>query len=204
MPSIMLTNLPTNNLLTFMKEELASCDSFFVLSGFITKQGLDTLTPQINRFLERKGKLTVVTGFFQTITDYDSLQLFLSWQQRYNVDINISTFRNFHAKMYMFVYENTIALSVGSSNLTPNGLSSRGEINTILQNINIDGGTAKLINETIEYHKDNSVPLTDEIADKYAQGKNALSKAYANGAENNAKFVLLDRILGAKSTIENQ
>lgn len=123
----MNTNFYTNHsnlkFLDKIKKSLNDCSLFAFTVSFIKYAGLVLLKEDIETALIRGAKGRIITSTYQNFTDIDSLELFLSWQNKYNnfqchLDFECFGDNGFHTKGYYFEYDNSYELLVGSSNIT--------------------------------------------------------------------------------------
>lgn len=78
---------------------------------------------EIEEALERGAEGRIITSTYQNFTDIASLKTFNSWQKKYSnfechLDFNCFDDNGFHSKGYLFEYEDSLEIIVGSSNIT--------------------------------------------------------------------------------------
>lgn len=119
-----LTNRSETPFLTKIRQSLKKCVSFKFSVSFIKKAGLVLFQKDIEEALDRGVKGQLITSSYQNFTDISSLEVFLSWQERYkgnfqcHFDLDSFGENGFHSKGYIFEYKDSFELIVGSSNIT--------------------------------------------------------------------------------------
>ena len=131
--------LSNNNseFLNRIKECLKKCNSFSFSVSFIKKAGLVLIERDIEEALHRGAKGKIITSTYQNFTDIGSLEQFLTWQKEYDnfechLDYECFGDNGFHTKGYMFEYDDSVELVVGSSNITRFALLKNYEWNVSL------------------------------------------------------------------------
>lgn len=123
MQNLFLTNYTDLSFLNRIKECLKKCNSFTLSVSFIKKAGLVLIQREIEEALDRGVKGGIITSTYQNFTDIASLKDFLHWQNKYknfecHLDVNCFDESGFHSKGYLFEYEDSYEIIVGSSNIT--------------------------------------------------------------------------------------
>lgn len=126
--------------------------------AYVTSDGLDALASLDVRI----GRATV--GVAHRITEPDALTRL----QSVGAQVRIADVEGeFHPKVYLVRYDDSIGAVVGSSNLTRGGILSNEEANVLLQGPK----HASPLNEILEYEEDlwltKSMPLTPEFLESY-------------------------------------
>jgi len=121
--NLFLTNRSEITFIQKLRESLRKCRSFCFSVSFIKKAGLVLLETEIKQALERGAQGEIITSGYQNFTDVPSLEVFLEWQKRYplfscHFDLDSFPDSGFHCKGYLFEYENSFEMVVGSSNIT--------------------------------------------------------------------------------------
>ena len=137
-----LTNTTENSFLEELKSSLEKCVSFSFSVSFIKKAGLILIQKEIENALKRGVKGKIITSTYQNFTDIPSLEQFLEWTRVYknfecHLDFECFGERGFHSKGYLFEYENSIEIIIGSSNITRFALLKNIEWNISLYSKNI-------------------------------------------------------------------
>ena len=123
MKDLFLTNYSDLSFLDRIKDCFKKCNSFTLSVSFIKKAGLVLFQREIEEALERGAKGRIITSTYQNFTDIASLKEFLAWQNKYDnfechLDMNCFGENGFHSKGYLFEYDDSIEIIVGSSNIT--------------------------------------------------------------------------------------
>ena len=123
MKDLFLTNYSDLSFLDRIKNCFKKCNSFTLSVSFIKNAGLILFQREIEEALERGAKGRIITSTYQNFTDIASLRDFLSWQNKYenfecHLDMNCFDENGFHSKGYLFEYDDSIEIIVGSSNIT--------------------------------------------------------------------------------------
>jgi superfamily II DNA or RNA helicase/diadenosine tetraphosphate (Ap4A) HIT family hydrolase len=122
-------------LLRYLREELAQATAADIAVGFVMQSGLDRLEPHLREFLEKRGRLRLLTGDYLGVTEPEALARLLDIQG----DRRIRVFETtrppvpehpgpspelvFHPKAYIFERaDGTGVAFVGSSNLSHSAL----------------------------------------------------------------------------------
>lgn len=171
MKDLFLTNYSEQSFLEKIKMNFSKCKSFALSVSFIKKAGLVLLQREIEEALQRGAKGKIITSTYQNFTDIASLKEFLSWQNKYknfecHVDMNCFGDNGFHSKGYLFEYDDSIEIIIGSSNITRYALLKNIEWNiSLISKENIISYTEALNNFT--YLWERTYKLNDEIIKKY-------------------------------------
>jgi HKD family nuclease len=114
--------------------ELKKAREVCVGVAFVTSSGLDEIIQPL-RDVAAHGKVHLLTGLYQHITETSALWSLLAVQNQTNrrFSVRVSKEPAFHRKLYMIAKKNGGMLLVGSSNLTREGLRSRGELSALLR-----------------------------------------------------------------------
>lgn len=121
--NVFLTNESEIAFLDKIKSSLAKCKSFRFSVSFIKKAGLILLANDIEEALSRGVEGYLITSTYQNFTDIASLEMFLSWQEKYpnfkcKLDYGCFGEQGFHTKGYIFEYDDEYEVIIGSSNFT--------------------------------------------------------------------------------------
>ena len=121
-------------LLPHLKSHLDSAKIARLAVAFILPSGVDLLHEHLRDLCGRGGRLQLLTGDYQGVTDPDALERLLDIQAQYEDRVELRVYstvsRSFHPKTYIFegAVEGGVAF-VGSSNLTRTALSQGIEWN---------------------------------------------------------------------------
>lgn len=118
-----LTNTSKTRFIDEIKKSLKTCNSFSFSVSFIKKAGLDLISSSLESALSRGAKGRIICSTYQNFTDIRSLELFLSWQNKYSnfecrLEDKCFADNGFHTKGYLFEFEDEYEVIIGSSNIT--------------------------------------------------------------------------------------
>jgi len=172
MKDMFLTNYSDKKFLDKIKESLKKCKSFYFSVSFIKKAGLILFEREIEEALERGATGRILTSTYQNFTDIASLKTFNEWQQKYknfecHLDFNCFDDNGFHSKGYLFEYDDSIEIIVGSSNITRFALLKNIEWDISLFSKDNFESFSQAKNE-FEYLWERTFELNDEVISKYA------------------------------------
>ena len=165
--------LSNNNseFLNRIKECLKKCNSFCFSVSFIKKAGLVLIERDIEEALHRGAKGKIITSTYQNFTDIGSLEQFLTWQKEYDnfechLDYECFGDNGFHTKGYMFEYDDSVELVVGSSNITRFALLKNYEWNvSLISKENLNSYNDALIEFNLIW--ENTLKLDSYLIEKY-------------------------------------
>ena len=128
MPNQFLTNYTETTFLEKIKDDLRHCKSFAFSVSFIKKAGLVLLFKDIEAAVERGCKGRIITSTYQNFTDIESLKSFYALMNRcpgFACHLDYECFHDtgystlgYHSKGYLFEFDDSCELIVGSSNIT--------------------------------------------------------------------------------------
>ena len=165
--------LSNNNseFLNRIKECLKKCNYFSFSVSFIKKAGLVLIERDIEEALHRGAKGKIITSTYQNFTDIGSLEQFLAWQKEYDnfechLDYECFGDNGFHTKGYMFEYDDSVELVVGSSNITRFALLKNYEWNvSLISKENLNSYNDALIEFNLIW--ENTLKLDSYLIEKY-------------------------------------
>ena len=171
MKDLFLTNYSDLSFLDRIKDCFKKCNSFTLSVSFIKKAGLVLFQREIEEALERGAKGRIITSTYQNFTDIASLKDFLAWQNTYDnfechLDMNCFGENGFHSKGYLFEYDDSIEIIVGSSNITRFALLKNIEWNiSLISKDNIESYDEAIKN--FEYLWDRTFKLSEDVIKQY-------------------------------------
>ena len=171
MKDLFLTNYTDLSFLDKIKANFKKCNSFTLSVSFIKKAGLVLFQREIEEALERGAKGRIITSTYQNFTDIASLKDFLSWQNKYknfecHIDMNCFGENGYHSKGYLFEYDDSIEIIVGSSNITRFALLKNIEWNiSLISKDSIDSYKEAMKN--FEYLWERTFKLNEDIIRQY-------------------------------------
>lgn len=176
-----------------IRECFRKCSVFTLSVSFIKISGLNVFKKDIEDALSRGAKGRLITSTYQNFTDIPSLNLLLSWQSCFDnfechLDYECFGDHGFHSKGYLFKYDDSVEVIIGSSNITRFALMKNVEWNISLASKN----DLESYNSAIAQFDalwDKTLELSANIIDKYEQHLNyAIEKwdmDYYNDSESN-------------------
>lgn len=171
MKDLFLTNYTDLSFLDKIKSNFKKCNSFTLSVSFIKKAGLVLFQREIEEALERGAKGRIITSTYQNFTDIASLKDFLTWQNKYknfecHVDMNCFGENGYHSKGYLFEYDDSIEIIVGSSNIIRFALLKNIEWNiSLISKDSIDSYDEAIKN--FEYLWERTFKLSEDIIRQY-------------------------------------
>ncbi|MEG0918559.1 MAG: phospholipase D-like domain-containing protein [Anaerovoracaceae bacterium] len=109
----------------YLKISFAMADSIDIVVSFLIETGVELLLEDIQKALDRNVKVRILTGNYLGITQPSALYLL---KGKFGDKIELKFYndrsRSFHAKAYIFHYENHNEIYVGSSNMSKSALTS--------------------------------------------------------------------------------
>ncbi|MBR0461535.1 MAG: DUF3427 domain-containing protein [Erysipelotrichaceae bacterium] len=157
--------------LSKLKDCFKTCKSFSLSVSFIKKAGLVLIEREMEEALERGATGRIITSTYQNFTDIASLRTFLFWQEKYpnffcHLEKNCFGDDGFHTKGYLFEYENSIEIIIGSSNITRFALLKNYEWNiSLVSKENIESYNDAL--KEFGFLWERTFILTDDIIKEY-------------------------------------
>ena len=181
MPNQFLTNYTELTFLEKIKDSLRRCKAFYFSVSFIKKAGLVLLFKDIEAAIERGARGKIITSTYQNFTDIESLKSFLLLQNKFdNFECHLDydcfhdsgyTTLGYHSKGYLFEYEDSYEVIVGSSNITRFALLKNIEWDIAIS----DDKTNKVFTEAMQEFNDKWVathPLNQDIINLYSNKLN--------------------------------
>ncbi len=124
----LITNNQNSNFFNHLTKLLATCKSFTLNVAFINYSGVQLLLNVLKGCEKRSIKGRILTSTYLNFTEVKALEKLLEFE---NIELKIYTedSRGFHAKSYIFEFDDSFAIVIGSSNLTSSALKSNIEWN---------------------------------------------------------------------------
>jgi HKD family nuclease len=128
-----IDNTGPNTLLSYLRNAGHAAAQFDIAVAFISKAGLESVLHLLKR-VAAKGPVRLLTGLYQGFTDPAALRILLREEanSQGRLTVKISTNPRFHWKAYFLMRKTTANVVIGSSNLTEEGLTNSGELNSVL------------------------------------------------------------------------
>jgi HKD family nuclease len=114
-----------------LQDRLETSSEVFIATAFFTKRAFDELKEPIKEAIGRSARITFLLGRFDYVTEPSAVQGLLRLARHSNARVRVLFDGDFyfHYKLALFRDEGRQVVVVGSSNVTPKGLSSKGEDN---------------------------------------------------------------------------
>lgn len=166
----LITNIGPNCLLPYLRAAGSSCKQIDIAVAFITASGLQSILHLLQR-VARKGRVRILTGLYQGFTEPKALALLLREQaeSESRIAVRICRDKRFHWKSYFLIGSRSATAIVGSSNMTSEGLTERGELNLVLSAQREARPFCTVHSAFENYWDKQSQPLTKEIVSRYRQ-----------------------------------
>ena len=156
-----------------LRARLENCKEAIIASAFFTNGAFQEFKPSLESALAGGAKITFLLGRFDFVTEPKAVKGLLNFSSKYPAQLFVyfdSDFY-FHYKLARFKTSDANAVFIGSSNLTPKGLASAGEVNLeVVNNAGVFKQTGKILNDRIRVALDADKYL-DEYRVKYNQAK---------------------------------
>lgn len=150
-------------LLNTLQDEIESSKAFVFSIAFVTQDGLNSLKTQLADLNSRGISGRLITS---TYLQFNHPDVFESLLKIPNLEVRLSEKRGFHAKGYLFEYEDYYSFIIGSSNLTMSALKLNYEWNVRLTSYDYGEIIHQMKNHLEEQWK-NGVPLTRKWVKEY-------------------------------------
>lgn len=172
MKDTFLTNYTDESFLNRIKTGFKKCISFSISVSFIKKAGLILFEREIEEALARGVRGRIITSTYQNFTDIASLRMFNEWKKKYDnfdchLDLECFDDNGFHSKGYLFEYNDSLEIIIGSSNITRFALLKNVEWNiSLLSKESIESYDEALKN--FKFLWDRTYELNEDIIKKYS------------------------------------
>ncbi len=162
-----IENSGPNNLRDTLRAKLAKASEVCIAVAFITESGLDEIIQPL-RQVATQGKVRLITGLYQRVTEPRALKTLLRIQTetRGNFSVRLSRDPQFHRKLFLLEIGAQAVAIVGSSNLTREGLRSGGELDLMIS-LPKSAPLYKRLKQAFEKDWHRSVPLTAQQIARY-------------------------------------
>ena len=191
-----------------LKRSMAKAKQIDIIVSFLMESGVRMLLNDMKRALDRGVKIRILTGNYLGITQPSALYLIKSeLGDRVDLRLYNETSRSFHPKSYIFHYESSNEIYIGSSNISKSALTSGIEWNYRFSDT-LDKKNYELFYATFEdLFLNHSILIDDEELKRYSKAwkKPAVSRDLAkydateDGEDRNAENVrMLYRPRGAQ------
>lgn len=173
-----------------LKMSMAEAKQIDIIVSFLMESGVRMLLNDMKRALDRGVKIRILTGNYLGITQPSALYLIKSeLGDRVDLRLYNETSRSFHPKSYIFHYESSNEIYIGSSNISKSALTSGIEWNYRFSDT-LDKKNYELFYATFEdLFLNHSIIIDDEELKRYSKAwkKPAVSRDLAkyDAAEEN-------------------
>lgn len=187
-----------------LKMSMAEAEAVDIIVSFLMESGVRMLLKNMKRALNRGVRIRILTGNYLGITQPSALYL-IKQELGERVDLRLynEKSRSFHPKSYIFHYDSSNEIYIGSSNISRSALTSGIEWNYKFSDRQ-DKENYELFYETFEdLFFNHSIIIDDEELKRYSKAwkKPAVSKdlaQYDTIEENNEKVKMLFQPRGAQ------
>ena len=187
-----------------LKMSMAEAEAVDIIVSFLMESGVRMLLKDMKRALNRGVRIRILTGNYLGITQPSALYL-IKQELGERVDLRLynEKSRSFHPKSYIFHYDSSNEIYIGSSNISRSALTSGIEWNYKFSDRQ-DKENYELFYETFEdLFFNHSIIIDDEEMKRYSKEwkKPAVSKdlvQYDMIEENNEKVKMLFQPRGAQ------
>lgn len=158
---------------TRLTARLATCREAVLASAFLTYGAVEALRESLIATLEQGAHISFLVGRFDFVTEPRAVRSLLKLAAKYpTLGIQFDSDYAFHYKLALFQLQKKKVAIVGSSNLTPKGLDSLGEVNLEIVGNNTVYNQAR---EDLGRRIDSSEAAADVI-DEYERGYRRAAK----------------------------
>ena len=166
MPKVQLI---TERLINHLVPEIDRAKSIYILTSFAMKSGVGVIGDALKRAAERDVDIKICTGDYLFITQPEALKALIGIHPNIEVRLWRSNGVSFHPKAYIFQYDDSGTLIVGSSNLSRSALTSGIEWNLSLDKAVGPEAYDLAVKTYIEdiFHSDQTVPVNKETIKNY-------------------------------------
>lgn len=165
-----------------LKMSMMQAKQIDIIVSFLMESGVRMILKDLKSALDRGVRIRILTGNYLGITQPSALYLIKKeLENRVDLRFYSDKSRSFHAKSYIFHYENANEIYIGSSNVSRSALTSGIEWNYRFSSV-MDKKNFDLFYDTFEdlfYH--HSVIIDDEELNRYSKNwhKPAVAKDLA-------------------------
>lgn len=168
-PKVVL-NTDDTSVLRILREELSTCSSFLFSVAFVSSKAIALLKQELVDF---EGDGRIVTSDYLAFNSPEAFAELHNLKQL-GIDVRVHRAKGFHPKGYIFGHSKTVTVMMGSSNLTANALVTNHEWN-LKVSASPGSDLAAQVSRLVDQQLNESVPLTQDWIDKYADAYTAPS-----------------------------
>src|SRR3954453_9218120 len=161
--------LITERLIDHLVTEIDRAKSIYILTSFAMKSGVNVISSALKRAAERGVDIKICTGDYLFVTQPEALTALIDIHPNIEVRLWQSNGVSFHPKAYIFQYDDSGTLIVGSSNLSRSALTSGIEWNLSLDKAVGPDAYDLAVKTYIKdiFHSDQTVPVNEETIKNY-------------------------------------
>ena len=201
----LIVNDQNTNFYNYLSTLLKECDSFIFNVAFINYSGVQLLLDIFEELDKKDIKGKILTSTYLNFTEPKALEKIKEFE---NIELKIYTDEKigFHAKAYMFEFEDEYKILLGSSNITASAFKSNIEWNIKTVSKKDELFLSDLLNE-FEKLWNASIEVDENFLSEYESFKNAISKPnfnYKKIEANSMQYEVLKRLDFLRSKGENK
>jgi HKD family nuclease len=158
-------NLPQSpRMVDVLRQGLTTSNEAAICVSFLRCSGLSLVLKELNAFLERHGKLRLLTSTYLNVTQPEALETLMKLAK---VELRLQDgSTGFHTKFYFFNSEKHSAYCwIGSSNLTKGGIATNIEWNLKHDHLDVIQECTRNFNTL--WNRDDVSPLTKQTLETY-------------------------------------
>ncbi len=143
----LITNNKESSFYQELTSSLQTCNRFFFSVAFINYSGLQLLLDAFKELDNAKIQGKIITSTYLNFTDIKSLRKLMEFDYIKSKIYVANSHKGFHTKGYIFEYNDSYKIIVGSSNITQSALKSNVEWNVRFISKKNDAFISEIINE---------------------------------------------------------
>ncbi len=158
-----------------LKSSLETCNKFYFNVAFINYGGLQLFLKLLDELNNKGIPGKVITSTYLNFSDPKALKKLLTFD---NIDLKVYNDvkrKGFHSKAYIFEYDDTYKVIIGSSNMTASAMKSNIEWNVEIISKKKDPFILDVMDEFTDIW-DHLETVTDEFLDEYEEFINTLKE----------------------------
>ena len=165
-----------------LKKSMLKAKRIDIIVSFLMESGVKMILKDLKEALNRGVQVRILTGNYLGITQPSALCL-IKKELGNRVDLRFynEKERSFHPKSYIFHYENTGEIYIGSSNISRSALTSGIEWNYRFNSLNDKKNFTLFYDTFVDLFENHSIVIDDEELTRYSKNwhKPAVSKDLA-------------------------
>ncbi len=203
-PQFLTNNKATNTkVLSYLEQELSSCDEFLISVAFITMSGIAPLLGTLKELEEDGKRGRILTTDYLNFSEPKALKKLHDFK---NIEIRMfktNGHDGFHTKGYIFKKGEIYTIIVGSSNFTLNALTKNKEWNTKLVSSEDGEYTENILNDFEDMWNSTYTKNYDEFYEEYNE-KYKLIQQRNKETEKliNNKFISIEQLVPNNMQVE--